>query len=141
MDDSSGNIDQQLLNDYRMTVYQITEFLIAIKIGQANPALEILLEQQNASTWAFVTAWNPKSVLLSQIENETRHQALIKWVEQENYLYFNGKGMGSDKNWEPEISLFILNIPKAKAVEIGKYFNQNAMVFGQKGDLPELLIL
>jgi len=34
-----------------------------------------------------------------------------------------------------------LNIPKAKAIEIGKYFNQNAVVFGQKGDLPELLIL
>lgn len=124
-----------------MTVYHIAEFLIAIKIGQANPALESLLDQQNASSWAFITAWNPKSIPLSQIENETRHQALIEMIEKLGYSYFIGKGIGADKNWTPEVSLFILNIPKAKAIQIGHYFNQNAIVFGQKEELPILLFL
>jgi hypothetical protein len=61
-------------------------------------------------------------------------------VERAGYPYFMGKGIGIDPDWKPELSLFILNIPKADAIAIGKYFDQNAIVFGRLHEFPALLI-
>lgn len=97
--------------------------------------------QWNARTWAFITAWNPKSKLLSPQENNQRHKELIKIIKKTGYPYFIGKGIGKEAGWEPEISLLILHIDKETALQIGQYFNQNAIVFGEQGKKPKLLII
>lgn len=140
MDDSSVNIDQQLLNAYRNTIYWVEDLTLNIQIGIENPALDAFLQKQQAKCWAFITAWNPRSKLLLPEENAKRHECLVALVEQAGYSYFMGKGIGIDPNWEPERSLFILNIPKANAIAIGKYFDQNAIVFGKLYEFPALLI-
>lgn len=140
MDDSSCNIDQQLLNAYRNTIYWVEDLALKIQIGIKNSVLDTILEKQQASCWAFITAWNPRSKWLLPEENTQRHKLLITRVEQAGYPYFTGKGIGLDKDWEPETSLFILNISKANAIAIGKYFDQNAIVFGSLDESPTLLI-
>ncbi len=57
------------------------------------------------------------------------------------YICFEGEGRGSDDKWKPELSLLILGISKENAIKLGKEFEQNAIVYGAKGELPELLIL
>lgn len=141
MDNSSDNIDQQLLKAYQETVYQVLEPPLSIQIGVLSADLNTFLQENDATTWAFITAWNPKSQRLSQKENKRRHKELIKMVKNAGYLYFIGKGMGKNADWEPEMSLLILNIPIINAIQIGKYFNQNAIVFGAYGDVPILVII
>lgn len=141
MDNSSDNIDQQLLKAYQETVYQVLEPPLSIQIGVLSADLNTFLQENDATTWAFITAWNPKSQRLSQKENKQRHQELIKMVKNAGYLYFIGKGIGENPDWEPELSLLILNIAKIDAIQIGKYFNQNAIVFGVYGDVPILVII
>lgn len=141
MDNSSRNIDQHLLKAYRETIYQVFEPSIALKIDTINPVLNQFLQENDVTTWAFITAWNPKSQVLSYKENTQRHQELIQIVEKAAYPYFIGKGIGKDSNWEPEWSLFILNISKTEAIKLGKYFDQNAIVFGIQNEAPQLLLL
>ncbi len=141
MDNSSGNIDQQLLKAYQETIYQVLYPPIAIQIGIPNPALDAFLIQHNSINWAFVTAWNPRSKQLSIQENNQRHEELIKLIKKVGYSCFFGKGIGKDASWTPEVSLLVLNIEIKAAIAIGQYFDQNAIVVGESGGLPTLIIL
>ena len=140
MENSSCNIDQHLLNAYQETIYQVLDPLISIKIGVFNPVLNAFLRENDATTWAFITAWNPKSQLLSIQANNQRQKELTQKVKKAGFTYFIGEGIGKDLNWTPEQSLFILNISKAKAVEFVRYFDQNTIVFGVQNEPPQLII-
>lgn len=61
-------------------------------------------------------------------------------VRQAGYTFFLGQGIVLDANWEPECSLFIINIIEKEAITLGKYFDQNAIVFGYQNEVPQLLI-
>ncbi len=56
-------------------------------------------------------------------------------------MTFEGHGVGQDPTWEPELSLFIIGISKDDVLEIGKKFEQNAIVYGKLNNSPELIIL
>lgn len=139
MDDNYSNIDQQLISAYLNTTYQVKFPDIKIKIGEPNHALNALLEFCKTECWAFITAWNPKSSLLSTKENDSRHQKLVEIVKNTGYPYFEGKGIGNSGEWEPETSLLILGISKTEALRFGQQFGQNAIVFGEKGQVPALV--
>ena len=61
MDDSSGNIDQQLLEAYLNTTYRVFTPDLAIRIGIDNDDLNTFLFDNNAFSWAFISAANPGS--------------------------------------------------------------------------------
>ncbi|MGI8597760.1 MAG: DUF3293 domain-containing protein [Chitinophagaceae bacterium] len=124
---------------YQKTSYFIFDSPIVIRIGQHNAELESLLKQHTATSWAFITAYNPYSKELTDEENKKRHFELVHVVS--SYTYFEGEGVGEDENWKPEKSLLILEISKDDAMKIGKQFGQNAIVFGKEGGVAELLLL
>lgn len=68
-----------------------------------------------------------------------RHDELK--VLTKNYVAFEGHGVGEDPNWEPELSLFIIGISEGDASKIGKKFEQNAIVYGELNNTPDLMIL
>lgn len=139
MDDNYRNIDQSLVSAYLRTTYRVDALDLQLRIGVANANLQQLLTTYIARTWAFITAWNPKSVLLSQQENEARHEMLVKIVEKMGHLHVEGYGIGDDGHWPPEQSLLILGISRQKAVALGRQFEQNAIVFGTQDTPPTLV--
>lgn len=112
---------------------------ISIRINQHCNALDKLLEEYQQTKWAFITAWNPYCKILSDNENAERMKQLKSKVN--NYITFEGEGIGNDKNWTPERSLLILGIDKLEAINIGNEFEQYAIVFGTKNTKAELIIL
>ena len=60
-------------------------------------------------------------------------------LEAAAHPLFDGWGRGEDLNWEPEQSLLALGVGKAQAIELGRRFGQNAVVWGTAGGLAELL--
>lgn len=140
MDDNYRNIDQTLLTAYVNTVYRVDALDISIRINTQNSKLDQFLIQQASNTWTFVSAWNPRSMPFSQKENDSFHQKLVKKVENYDFKYFSGYGIGIDTSWPPEKSLFILGISKAKAIELGRAFEQNAIVYGAYNQLAQLVI-
>ncbi|TGN00676.1 DUF3293 domain-containing protein [Leptospira yasudae] len=145
-------MDEKLRNEYlntRYTAYlreeskgaDITEpsALIEILAETFNPKLDELLNRRGQIEWAFITAWNPKSLVLSLEENQRRNRELENRIS--SYSYFRGKGIGTDPSWVPEESFLILGMDMRSACDLGKEFGQNAIIFGKKGDRSQLIEL
>lgn len=128
-----------LIEAYKNSKYEIFETSIIIEIGIINQQLDDLLLKHNSNEWAFITAYNPYSQVLTDEENEIRHSDLK--VLTKNYVTYEGHGVGEDITWKPELSLFIIGISKDDALKIGYKFDQNAIVYGKIEFAPELLIL
>ncbi len=128
-----------LIESYKNTKYKIFEPDIIIEIGKSNQDLDNLLLIHNSNEWAFITAYNPYSRVLTNDENRMRHEELKELTKA--YTTFEGHGAGEDPAWEPELSLFIIGISKEDASLIGTKFEQNAIVYGKTNSEPELLIL
>ena len=127
-----------LLQAYLNTSYEVKDLDIQIRIGQVDRRLDSLLGELNMEEWAFITAYNPRSAVLTDDENSLRHQELMGDVSQ--LTYFEGHGVGEDPAWKPEKSLLILGINRGSAIELGRKYGQNAIVIGEKGMPAELLI-
>ena len=132
-------MNQELLDAYSKTKYLVFNTEIVIEIGKRNSLLEELLKKNGCNECAFITAFNPFSQLLTDDENAKRHQELLTLVKE--YIFFEGEGRGEDSSWKPEKSLFILGISRENARNLGKYFEQNAIVFAELGQCFELLVL
>jgi Protein of unknown function (DUF3293) len=128
-----------LIEAYKNTKYIVFDLNLTIVIDKSNLEINELLVKHNTKEWAFITAYNPYSRALTNEENRIRHNKLIEMTK--NYVTFEGHGVGQDLIWEPELSLFIIGISKVEASKIGKKFEQNAIVFGELNNSPELIIL
>lgn len=139
MDYNSNNIDQSLIEAYKNTIYTTFQPKLEIKIGQQNEDLSVFLFDNNAFTWAFVSASNPFSIKIAEEENLRRQKALIGFVENSSLRYLEGEGKSTDQKWI-EKSLLILDISKKEAIKLAQNFEQNAIVFGYFNRLPELIL-
>ena len=128
-----------LIQAYKNTKYKVFNPNLVIEIGVMNNDLNDLLDKNNANEWAYITAFNPYSKALTELENKDRHLQLQEVTK--SFLTYEGHGVGADSSWEPELSLLVIGISKAEAILIGKKFEQNAIVYGKFGSTPELLIL
>lgn len=137
-------IGAELREAYRQTSY-IVEVShtreITLRIGEQSRALDQLLRARDASHWAFVTAYNPRSTSLANEVNEERHQQLLRRTRAMNYEVLPGRGKGDDATWPAEKSLFIFGITPNVAQELGREFEQNAVVVGARGAAAELLFI
>ncbi len=127
-----------LIEAYKNTKYKVFEPDLTIEIGVLNQAVDMLLIKHKSAEWAFITAYNPYSRVLTNDENKVRHDELKELTK--DYITFEGHGVGEDPAWEPELSLFVIGIIRDEASKIGKKFEQNAIVYGKLNTLPELLI-
>lgn len=111
---------------------------VAIRIGATDALLEALLDSRGASSWAYVTAWNPRAQALLPAENALRHDALVRGLEQAGLRYFEGEGVGEGADWTPERSVLILGISETEALALGECCEQEAIVVGERGQPARL---
>jgi hypothetical protein len=132
-------MDEQLLNAYRSTCYTVDGLNLTIRIGTFTPALDQLLAREGLTHWAYITAWNPCSQVLSDEANRLRFLELKRM--DAGYCCYEGLGIGEDPAWQREKSLLILGIPREEACLLGNHLDQNAIVAGTVNEPGELLLL
>jgi hypothetical protein len=110
---------------------------ICFMAGSQSRRLDSLLERHAADRWAFITAWNPASELLTPAENHARQARLRTAVA--SYSMLPGEGIGKDPAWTPEESLLVLNISRREAIRLGRQFGQLAIVAGRRGSKSRLV--
>ena len=134
-------MNPELFEAYKNTTYRVYLPLgeIDIRIGVMNPLLQQLLLSNHVESWAFITAYNPYSVMQNEDVNTLLNTQLERYLLEKQYVFFKGIGVGDDDSWEPEASFMVLNIRKEDAIKLGKQFKQNAIVAGVIGNLPELI--
>ncbi len=128
-----------LLQAYLNTKYCVTDPPLIIRISHLHQDLDKLLDLHKCTDWAYITAYNPTSIILSDNENMTRHQMLADDLKE--YLCFEGYGVGEDPKWKPEISFLVLGINLDAAKALGNKYGQNAIVAGKIGEVAELICL
>ncbi|MBC7796679.1 MAG: DUF3293 domain-containing protein [Pyrinomonadaceae bacterium] len=121
-------------------VVEVEETEVAFYINdEQNESFDELLNDYKATTWAFITACNPFSKVLSNDENERRQCELKNYLTTANHKFLRGRGEDSSGNWRAEPSFLIFDIDENQSNEIGRLFEQNAVVFGEIYKKPKLI--
>ena len=81
-----------------------------------------------ANDCGLITAWNPGSQRLTRTVNEQRQRDLIAEAQKRGYKVLPGRGVGTDPDWIPEQSIFIIGISGPDAEELGADFGQLAII-------------
>ena len=131
-------MDPALLDAYLRTTYWIEapRGWLRLRIGARDPALERLLAERGARSWAVITSDNPRSALLPPETNAQRRRILEAELPRG---WLRSWAVGDAGDWPPEIGCFVLGIGRAEAIAIGRRHGQNAIVFGLAGLAPELV--
>ena len=135
-------ITLSLLESYNSAdyhVYASPSFIL--KISVHSPELESIYKTSHKHTAAFITAFNPFSQELSTQENKDRNHKLEELIQSLDFDYIHGEGKCGDGDWDGEKSFLIFGISEEQASEIGKEFEQNAIVWCDKDAIPQLLLL
>ena len=112
---------------------------VRFRVRSQAATLDALLRRHGATSFAFITAWNPESRQLSKEENDARQAALQRMVAAEGWQSLSGAGVGEDPSWSPEESLMILNIGRRQARSLGRRFGHLAIVYGTRNAAPHLV--
>jgi len=134
-------LDQALVDAYRATDYVL--FVcegreITLNIGRHNAAFDRVLDARNAGTAVIATAYNPRSIVLTESENRTRHARLTALLAANGYDYALGEGRDPTGHWKAELECVVFGISMEEGLAIARRFEQNAIVFVRRGGVPEL---
>lgn len=87
---------RELFDVYRRTAFIVdtAEGITVIRDNERNVVVDQLLVEHSVSASAFVTAFNPGSTRLSDLENEQRHGCLIQHLKENGFKCLTGRGIG-----------------------------------------------
>lgn len=126
----------QLVEAYENALYAI-EAGPVLRIGEHSAALDRLLDVHGATTAALVTAANPRGAARSHAENDAALAALKSTLAGP---WLPAEGRDAAGRWR-ETSVLLLGIARADAVALGRRLDQNAIVFAERGGVPELVFM
>ncbi len=132
-------LDSELDTAYRATTYQLTVNgqQVPVRVGSSASELAVLLAQLGAQRWAFITAWNPRSKILTSPENARLNAQLFQSLMGQKYA--PAIAIPDDDSWPREPGFVIFDGAMPTLLSLAEQFEQNAVVVGQGGDAPELL--
>lgn len=133
---------EALLEAYRTTrfvAYDGDRQVVAM-VGEHAPEMDELLHRLAARSGVFITAWNPRSVVLSHDLNAAAAARLEARVAAEGFRAVPHRGLSADPAWHPEEGLFVLDIDFDYAIRMATDFGQNA-VTALSIDRPATLLL
>ena len=127
---------------YRETTYTIfidgNENAVRVE-GIVPDEVNTLLHHSKNQSGVILTAWNPRSEVLSSEENQERNHALLAFLKDKGYEVVEALGRGSELSWLAEESFFILGLDDNAAHALATQYGQNAYVSAHKGG-PILLV-
>jgi hypothetical protein len=133
---ATKTVHPNLVRAYREAIYIVNEGddAIALKVGEASPALAALMHIHKATTAAIITAYNPYSEIQPSAENEQMQAALVAELKARATICFDAIGSDPDGNWEPEASTLALGISLVEAQRLADQFGQNAFIWINTAD-------
>jgi hypothetical protein len=128
-----------------LSAYEATDFVVfdrdeewSLKVGVASPRIDALLDRHGAARATIVTAFNPRSRVLAPGANAERHRSLVRLLEDRRLVFLYGEGRDPSGHWVAEAECIVFDISLAEGLEIARRFDQNAVVFIERGQAPRL---
>jgi hypothetical protein len=135
-------IDKTLIKEYtnaEYVVYAESEFLIYVHTY--SETLKRLITDKEATQAALITAYNPYSERLSEVENSKAQTALTEELHEMGLGFIQGLGRDKAGQWPAEKSVLVFNISKSTAQMLGNKYQQNAILWIEEDACPQLLLL
>jgi uncharacterized protein DUF3293 len=134
-------VDPVLLRSYLATVYELpTDAGVLSASMDGEPGRdEATLPSPLRDSFAILTAYNPRSMLLPRRVNEARHLVLRDLLVLGCFRVEQCLGVddGPDGVWR-EPAWLVHGIDRDEAIMFGRAFRQNTIVFSRSGK-PELI--
>jgi putative PIN family toxin of toxin-antitoxin system len=127
----------ELIDSYEQALYALDAGPV-LRVGVRDAGLDRLLEAHGVERAAFVTAANPRGEERPHAINEAGMAALCESLA---WPWLPGEGRDPAGRWRAEPSVLVLGISRAEAETLGRNLEQNAIVFVERGSVPELLLL
>ena len=135
-------LDPDLIAAYEKAHYVVFgEPELVLRIGEPNPRLDALLEEDGAETAAYITPANPRGERWGREENLAALQTFHESMRESSYACHVGEGRDPQGEWPAEPSLLIVGISRPAAEVLGEKLEQNAIVFIARGRAPSLILL
>ncbi len=139
---SNTIIDAATVNAYQETEYRVHgDMPFTLQIGQVIPELLKVHQSRRVECSAFITACNPYSQIVPDIDNALRQQELLNELTRRGLSYLPGTGQHPSNEWPGEESFLVLGLNLEETKNLGKHFQQNAVVWCGANGLPELILL
>ncbi|MBU3579744.1 DUF3293 domain-containing protein [Polynucleobacter sp. 73C-SIWE] len=124
-------ISAELVKAYQDAYYVIRGdgVEIVLTVDQVSQGLAALMKKHGVDGAAFLTAFNPYSVLSSAEENELNQNALLAYVHSLGLKTIAGEGGDVTNLWPRESSVLILGISLEKAESLADRYGQNAFLW------------
>ena len=90
------------------------------------------------SQWAIVTPCNPGSQVLSAQANQERLEQLDAILEEHGVRRVASVNRDPQKEWPDEPGFLLCDPPPGLAEQLGRHFQQNAILCGRLGEAPRL---
>ncbi len=128
---------------YMATDYRLghTEHDIILKIGVRSERLAALFTSSGVACGAFLTAYNPRGDIQSDEANVRGHIKLAGLLRDRGIKSVEGSGKGKRSKWPAEMSYFALGLQLDAAKQIGRHFDQDAIVWVGADAVPQLILL
>ena len=114
---------------------------LVLRVGEPSETLDALMDEEGAESAAFLTAANPRGERQAKRENELNAAALHQALADAGYSCLLGEGRDPKGEWPSEPSVLALGISRHEAMVIGRSYEQNAIVFIERGKPAELVPL
>lgn len=112
-----------------------------LRINSHSPELHSLHAANDVSSSAYLTAWNPLSEAVSPDENHAAQDALLADLKTLNVSTLTGFGLDPTNEWHGEEHILAIGLSRDIAVDLGKKYKQNALVWNGPDAVPELILL
>ena len=112
-----------------------------LRIGQQSPGLALRYAAIGSDCALFITAFNPLGQEQDDAANQTAHARLGAQLREVSDHVFEGDGADPSGQWPAERSYLAFGIDADAARELGRSFQQDAVVWIGKDAVPQLLLL
>jgi hypothetical protein len=135
-------IDPATLLAYRQTDYRVFGATAAVlHVGVRCPELALLHAAHHTTCSAFITACNPLGVSVAATVNQQRQEALAAQLSRRGLVAIAGIGERPGGSWPGEPSYLVPGLTRAVAQQLGRQFEQNAIIWAGADAVPELILL
>ncbi len=135
-------IDPATVLAYRQTEYRVLGSLPALlQVGVHCAQLALLHRKFRTDCSAFVTACNPWGERVADALNAGRQAALAAQLSRQGCVAIEGIGQHPTGEWPAEASYLVPGLPRNAAQQLGRQFEQNAILWAGSDAVPELILL
>jgi hypothetical protein len=139
---SGSSIDTATIQAYLKTDFHVhSEASFTLHVGEFCPELDALCQRHGISASAYVTAYNPRSIAADEDFNTGRQGLLLRELELRELRWMDSVGQHPSNYWPPEPSVLVLGIFLAAAKDLGRQFEQNAILWISPDAVPQLILL